>query len=636
MSKMIIVEGNSNDKDNVRVIMVKGEKGEQGDLNHNDIVDNLTSTATNKVLSAKQGKVLKDLIDANETTAENTYATKDELNSETITRENANSNLQNQISGLASGSPLVASSVSGMTDTSKIYVNTSDGNWYYYNGSSWSVGGVYQSTGISDNSIAPSNLKFVKRTNQLFNYFEADIVHLFTDSQNMKIYDSYASYMAVLPITGGQTYSVSRIGGKKFCIATTENYPTNNENIIDISGDSGDTNVTTLTITASNNANYLCIFYLNSNADPNVSEDNVRKSIMVNTGSTSLKLEPYVYIDIDNNIEKSSLSNDKLLLNWLYLYSGFININFDNNKINVIGADSLLSANGDKRYLFDENINTEIDINLGPVAYLTATIENDKIVSLQLEHYNENRDITHPIILAIFKTERFWYSPVDYGNRIRVTNYLADNFLTGKKMGGMGDSLIYGSNIGNTYTSLYLISKRNNMTYVNYGINGNPISQPSNYDGNGMCVRYINMADDLDYIVILGGANDYRLNVPIGNNTDTVNTTFKGALNTLIQGLLTKYPGKKILFMTNYNRVQASNSLGLSDIDYVDAMLEMCGLYGIPCFDNYRKCGISWHTNLQESWADEGVYLGGSANRHLSPAGYEFLVPVYENILKSI
>ena len=29
MSKMIIVEGNSNDKDNVRAIMVKGEKGEK-------------------------------------------------------------------------------------------------------------------------------------------------------------------------------------------------------------------------------------------------------------------------------------------------------------------------------------------------------------------------------------------------------------------------------------------------------------------------------------------------------------------------------------------------------------------------------------------------------------------------------
>ena len=45
-------------------------------------------------------------------------------------------NLQNQINSLASGSPLVASSTSEMTDTTKTYVNTTDGKWYYYNSSS--------------------------------------------------------------------------------------------------------------------------------------------------------------------------------------------------------------------------------------------------------------------------------------------------------------------------------------------------------------------------------------------------------------------------------------------------------------------------------------------------------------------
>ena len=67
MSRLTIVEGNSNDKDNVRVIMVKGEKGEKGDngeITYSDVVDNLTSTETQKPLSAKQGKILKGLIDA--------------------------------------------------------------------------------------------------------------------------------------------------------------------------------------------------------------------------------------------------------------------------------------------------------------------------------------------------------------------------------------------------------------------------------------------------------------------------------------------------------------------------------------------------------------------------------------------
>lgn len=46
-------------------------------------------------------------------------------------------------------SPLKASTVAAMTDTSKVYVYTgsesgyTSGNWYYYNGSAWTSGGVY-------------------------------------------------------------------------------------------------------------------------------------------------------------------------------------------------------------------------------------------------------------------------------------------------------------------------------------------------------------------------------------------------------------------------------------------------------------------------------------------------------------
>lgn len=52
------------------------------------------------------------------------------------------------------GSPLMANSVSAMTDTTKVYVYTgsesgySNGHWYYYNGSSWYDGGVYNSVAV--------------------------------------------------------------------------------------------------------------------------------------------------------------------------------------------------------------------------------------------------------------------------------------------------------------------------------------------------------------------------------------------------------------------------------------------------------------------------------------------------------
>lgn len=92
------------------------------------------------------------------------------VNGNTLTNELSNkastvnvnssvSNLQSQINGLANGSPLVANSINDMTDTSKIYVNTTDGNWYYYNNVSWVSGGVYQSTELGNDSVDLINLK---------------------------------------------------------------------------------------------------------------------------------------------------------------------------------------------------------------------------------------------------------------------------------------------------------------------------------------------------------------------------------------------------------------------------------------------------------------------------------------------
>ena len=62
-----------------------------------------------------------------------------------------------QLSSLTSATPLGASSISGMTDTSRIYVLETDGHWYWYNGSEWRDGGVYQATLIGKNNFFLSN-----------------------------------------------------------------------------------------------------------------------------------------------------------------------------------------------------------------------------------------------------------------------------------------------------------------------------------------------------------------------------------------------------------------------------------------------------------------------------------------------
>lgn len=69
--------------------------------------------------------------------------------------------VENQVSSLASGAPTLVDSTSEMTDTTKIYLLSTDGNWYYYNGTNWISGGVYQATQYGENTIPNKSIKNV-------------------------------------------------------------------------------------------------------------------------------------------------------------------------------------------------------------------------------------------------------------------------------------------------------------------------------------------------------------------------------------------------------------------------------------------------------------------------------------------
>ena len=214
---------------------------------------------------------------------------------------------------------------------------------------------------------------------------------------------------------------------------------------------------------------------------------------------------------------------------------------------------------------------------------------------------------------------------------------MSHKILKGKTMVAIGDSLFEGNLLGKPYTWVNKMATVHGMYVYNYGKNGNTLAKQERETANApMCERYEKMHPEADYVVVLGGANDKRLDVPIGDNDSTDPSTFKGALRQMILGLTAKYPKAKILFMTNYNRWPSKHALGLSDIDYVDAMLEICALYAIPCFDNYRQSGISFQNPNQLAWIDEGLALGRPENHHFTGEAYDWLLPKYAALLAGL
>lgn len=66
----------------------------------------------------------------------------------------------------ALGSDATANTVDGKK---RAYVVTADGKWYYWNGSAWTEGGVYQATAIADNTLTPAKTTYYVVGKNLFN-----------------------------------------------------------------------------------------------------------------------------------------------------------------------------------------------------------------------------------------------------------------------------------------------------------------------------------------------------------------------------------------------------------------------------------------------------------------------------------
>ena len=121
-----------------------------------EINNKLDSMVTDGTLSNMIGRYITPYItEMNETLDEHI----EYVNGKLSEQDQDIANIEQIVTNIGNQTPIVVDSTDDMTDTTKIYVNTTDGKWYYYNGSSWTIGGTYQSTGIGEKSIFKKNLE---------------------------------------------------------------------------------------------------------------------------------------------------------------------------------------------------------------------------------------------------------------------------------------------------------------------------------------------------------------------------------------------------------------------------------------------------------------------------------------------
>lgn len=174
-------------------------------------------------------------------------------------------------------------------------------------------------------------------------------------------------------------------------------------------------------------------------------------------------------------------------------------------------------------------------------------------------------------------------------------------------------------------------------SYHNAGVSGRPVANGSaNGVGTNTTAKTINYKN-YDLVIIAGGTNDFKLNIPLGElgvigDTTFVDTTFYGAYRDIIEYILKQKPTIRIVLFTPLQRynggygVNTVNTAGHKLIDYVNAVKTIGEMYGIPVCDMYANSGFT-HLTLS-TFTMDGL--------HPNDIGYERMGKYASNFIKNL
>lgn len=456
------------------------------------------------------------------------------------------SDLSARVDGAVSGAPIPVSSTSQMTDHSKIYLLTTDGYWYYWNGSAWTQGNEYQSVAIADSSVTPQKTTFAKRTSNLIDVRNANILTAYLNQETYKIQSSSSTRTVYIPCEPNTVYMITRsLASGRFAAATTIDTPANDVSFTQYQNASSGTYIT---LTTNATAQYLCVFYYHSSHSTNSSEEALNDLCIIASSVNQGVIPSYVVEAKTINYNDSSVTPIKTSFHktssniFDYTAVPVENI-FPNGNTNELDASNAVRS----AYIpCEPNTNYVVHRLAGKrfAVYTTADTPSvgDSIIDLVVKNtaseikittsstanylgiyfYNANQDTAtiNQILqsICVVKGSDSIESYIPYGSIIEVfTDNINDGAVTSSKLS---------PSIKNSILSLGEYNSRNGIYGVEYDITATSSACTRIADAEGLNNDYI--VDD-EY-QLHGGSNDFdhifpwccikRCNVRISDNGD--------------------------------------------------------------------------------------------------------------------
>lgn len=189
------------------------------------------------------------------------------------------------------------------------------------------------------------------------------------------------------------------------------------------------------------------------------------------------------------------------------------------------------------------------------------------------------------------------------------TNTVKKSRLQNKTLHLFGDGLCFGMGSTNIPSLAYpaLLTSRYGININNHALGDATIGVYNDeYLEERSVIKQIEEAviNDGDLAIIFAGSNDYKSGVAkIGSDIDINDYSFKGALNTCIKNLVTKYLGVKLLVISPIFRARLdaddfrnSDDTPINELylrDYANAMKEVCEYNHIPFLDLHSTSMIN-------------------------------------------
>lgn len=193
----------------------------------------------------------------------------------------------------------------------------------------------------------------------------------------------------------------------------------------------------------------------------------------------------------------------------------------------------------------------------------------------------------------------------------------------------LGDSYVQNHNDAISDTWHYKFAAKHGMVYRNYGADGTSITPSTDGGTNGSISERATIMASADYIVVIGGKNDYNLQIPLA--------TFKTAMINLIEYLVTNFMPTQICFFTPWMVSEATEAdIGAPTrtiplFDYIDVMHKVCKEYGVPCYDTGNSGIYTWSSQFRHDY-----FQGDNDASHLNPSGHDYFLPRAEKYLLSV